>query len=209
MPRKGERKCKGCGEFFDPEYDSAYYTREGELRCFSCYEAAEQYASTVVAILPQTEPGDVDNETLYSEVITTKFDDEFTYYSLSEDEIFDAEDESYPEPVKSQGYHRTDGWRGYTTFEFLEGFETVESGWVTGYPDETTRRKADIGELFESLKSGELVPPVALYWVFGITSNVFSVACDIVVRSEDREQLEAWLEECAGTSVEDLHYQLG
>jgi len=209
MPRKGERKCHGCGTFFDPEYDSSYYSRSGELYCYGCYESAESSASTVVAILPQTEAGDVDNETLYSEVIVTKFDDDFTFYALVDDEICEVDEDSYPDPIAGQHYVRTDAWRGYADFTWLEGFEVVESGWATGFPDETTRRKADLGELFEALRTHELEPPVALYWVFGQTSNIFSVACDIVVKSEDRAQLDAWLEECAGTSAEELHYQLG
>jgi len=209
MPRKGERKCHGCGTFFDPDYDSSYFSRSGELYCFGCYENAETHASTVVAILPQTEADDVDNETLYSEVITTKFDDDFTFYAVVGDESCEVDEDGYPEPVAGQHWVSTDAWRGYSSFDWLEGFETVECGWVTGFPDETTRRKADLAELFEDIRSGELVPPVALYWVFGQTSNVFSIACDIVVKSEDREQLDAWLVECAGTSAEDLRYQLG
>jgi len=219
MPRKGQRKCAGCGEWIQTDWEAPdygdgdyHYSRAGKLFCDGCHQSGHEHASTVVTILPQTEAGDVDNETLYSEVVTTRFDEDFIYFVECDGDYADFEDEDpYPEPVAGQHWVSTDAWRGYVAFDWLEGFEEVVKGggWVTGYSDETTRRKADIGELFEDIKSGELVPPVALYWVFGTTSNVFSTACDIVVKSADREQLEAWLEQCAGTSVEDLRYQLG
>lgn len=217
MARKGQRKCAGCGEWIQTDWEAPdygdgdyHYSHAGKLFCPGCFESGQEHASTVVEFVPRTEAGDVDNETLYNDIIVTTFDEDFVYCVRSDDEYADwEENQDYPEPVKSQHYHRTDAWRGYMEFDWLEGFETVECGWVTGYPDETTKRKADIGELFADLKASKLITPVRLFWVFTPTSNVFSTACDIVVTSKDREQLEAWLEECAGTSVEDLHYQLG
>lgn len=224
MPRKGQRKCAGCGEWVQtdweqPGYDGDYrYGRSGNLFCYGCFESAQQYASTVIAIEPQDpSAGDwsltADEEAAlgpWSQITRTIFDEEFVFLVEVDGDYADAaDDDAYPEPVAGQGWHRSDAWRGHATFELLDGFEDVESGWVTGFPDETTRRKADLGELFESLRLGAIVPPVPLWWVFGITSNVFSQTCDIVVKSEDRERLEKWLEQCAGTSVEELRYQLG
>jgi len=211
MPRKGQRKCAGCGEWIDTQDDSTMIrgSRAGKLFCEGCYESGEEHASTVVEIVPRTEADDEDNETLYNDIIVTHFDEDFTYIVTCNGEYADAyEDDPLPEPVKSQTWKHTGGYHGYTAFEFLDGFEVVMDGWVTGWPDETTKRKADIGQLFEDIKSGELPCPVRLFWVFGTTSNIFSIATDIVVASADRKQLEEWLV-YVGNDVETLKYQLG
>lgn len=210
MPRKGQRKCQGCGDWVDTLDDcsDSRYSREGELFCYGCWESGESYASTVVEIIPP-EPGP-----FRPQLITSRFDADFNYLQTiydgdnSEDDNEDFDwDEDYPAPVVAQGYHRSDAWRGHATFDFAPEFEIVSCGWVTGFPDETTRRKADIAELFEDIKSGAKVAPCTLYWVFGLTSNVFSIAVDIVVATEDRPALDAWLTEI-GNDVETLDAQL-
>jgi tetrahydromethanopterin S-methyltransferase subunit G len=46
-----------------------------------------------------------------------------------------------------------------------------------------------------------------MFWVFGRTSNVFSSACVVVVRKDDVEEIEKWLNEIDG-GVEGLNEML-
>lgn len=180
-------KCSQCETFVN--CDNVYYDKSGDIWCEDCYESITEYLSTAIGIFP-----DGHKETY-------KFDEHFCF----DEYLGECE---YPPCIKGQHYVRTDGWRGYQAVDFHDGWTQVSSGWVTGYPDDSTKRKADIAELYEQLYDGELTPPVEVWWVFAITSNVFSTACDIVCRSAELPILEAWLE-TIGQSKEDLEYMLG
>jgi hypothetical protein len=192
MAEKGSKKCSGCGGFVtarEMEEGEYRYSRSGKIHCDDCFRAGEDYASTVVLF---TADGDR---------YTTKFDDDFNYWSDADDDI-EWSDE-YPDPISSQHYVRTDAWRGYCAFVFGDEFTELASGWVTDWPDATTTRKFDVGEFYESLVNGVVAPPADLYWVFAHTSNVFSAACDVVCRSADKELVEGWLVGLYG-GVEEL-----
>lgn len=103
-----------------------------------------------------------------------------------------------PEPIKSEEWVKTDGWRGYTKWKLNDGWVSIADGWITGYPDETTERKRELGEYYEAMSSGKLKPPVDIWWIFGSTSNVFSSTSEIVCREEDEEAVKAWLLEIDG-----------
>jgi hypothetical protein len=199
MPAKGSRKCAGCGDYVQPAFDEVEWSRDGRLFCYACFENGEQYASRVIEIEPNLDAAT-------SAITTTVFDEDFNYYTTytdnSETETYGCDEDSYPVPIKSQGYQRTDGWRGYSTFEYLDDYESVASGWVTGFSDETTRRKADINDLLKDLYDGMLVAPCTLYVVMGITSNIFSQTCDVVVASQDAELLDKWLEEIGHSTAQ-------
>jgi len=194
MPAKGSKKCSFCGEYIsevDMERGEYHYSHTGKIACESCYESGMEYASTVVHF---DEWGDR---------YTTKFDEDFTYWS---DE--DCADDEYPEPVGSQSYTRTDGWRGYYESHIAEGFVEIAGGWVTGFPDDTVSRKLTVAEFYGGLVAGDFEAPKDLYWVFSPTSNVFSTTCKIACRVEDKEEIENWLS-ASGESPDELNYQLG
>jgi len=167
-------KCSICEEF--DESGDEFFTIAGKPACTGCWEDARESASTLVKFNP-----DGEIEEFY-------FDQDFG----------DFEGGDLPEPIKAVKWVNTDGWRGYTNYEIVPGFEEIADGWVTGWPDETTKEKAELGDYYEQLKSGDLIPPVALYWVFGRTSNLFSTASSIYVRTDDKDKLAAWLEEVNG-----------
>ena len=165
--------CSLCGEPIKKQ-DDRMLTIKGELSCMSCYENRYEYASTCFCFSP------TGNST--------------EHFSRA----FGNEDGEFPEPVKEEKWIRTDAWRGYTDWTLNEGFVEVCSGWVTGMPDSSTRRKVTLADYFEKIKDRELIPPVEIWWIFGMTSNVFSTASTIVCRVEELPALQQWLEEAAG-----------
>jgi hypothetical protein len=79
---------------------------------------------------------------------------------------------------------------------------------VTGYPDSSTSRKKSLGELFECFCDEEsgIRPPVKMWWMFGITSNIFSTSCSIIVSESDKDTLAEWLTSEFGYTLDDLDY---
>lgn len=182
--KKGDKKCSECGEIItaDKIDNYEYYLkRDGKVICEECYEGGIEYASSLVKFTP-----DGPEDTVY-------FDDDFNY----------SDGDSIPEPIERQKWVSTDAWRGYTTWEYTEGFKEIADGWVTGYPDETTHRKRTLGEMFDDLKNGDIVPPCDIYWVFGHTSNVFSQSSAIIIHEDDEQLIKDWLDEING-GVEGL-----
>ena len=162
------KKCTQCEEKFDDFFM--------DQECEACFNNRFEYASRVVKFDPEGSE-------------TTLFDEDYNLETLSDD---------LPEPIKSQKWVATDGWRGYTDWEFLDGFVEVAEGWVTSWPDETVSKKAELAEYFQELMAGDLVAPCDIYWVFGNTSNIFSTASSIVINAGDEELLEEWLLEING-----------
>jgi len=106
--------------------------------------------------------------------------------------------DEYPEPIKKQKWVSSSPYRGYTDWEFVKGYRVIGDGWVTGFPDETTERKIELGEIYQKLENDEILPPVPLYWIFGVTSNVFSTASVLLVKKEDYKAIKKWLQEING-----------
>lgn len=170
MPRKP--KCAICG---DPiTGDDWQMTVKGKKACQGCYDDSFQYQSTCYHFGPN--------------------DSGIEHFTKN----FGNEDGEFPTPVKEEIWQKTDAWRGYTTWNLEDGFVRVCDGWVTGFPDSTTRRKAELADYFEKIKDGELTPPVDIWWLFGISSNVFSTITMIVCRKADVEALKQWLAEIDG-----------
>jgi hypothetical protein len=99
----------------------------------------------------------------------------------------------FDDMIKKRNYVRTDGWRGYFDTTPEGEFKKITSGWVTGYPDDTVAYKMDAAELFEKLRDGDVEPPVEIYWLFEPTSNVFSTASEIFVKTADYDKAAEWL----------------
>lgn len=179
--------CTSCEEEIEEDDNTTTYTTlKGEEVCEGCHESAWQYPSTCIHFSP-------DGEEHEAEHFTADFGN-------LEGEM--------PTPVASQEWKQSDGWRGYTTWTLKPGYVVLADGWTTGYPDDSVPRKQKIADLFEEFSAGNITPPVDLWWLFGITSNVFSQVTDIVCRERDVVALEEWLKEEAGVSKEDLEYML-
>jgi hypothetical protein len=170
MPRKP--KCSICGEPIEGE--DWCITVKGKKACEECESNDRQYASTCYCFGPNG--SDMERFT----------------------KNFGNEDSEFPTPVKEEIWKKTDGWRGHTEWKLNKGFVEVCSGWVTGMPDSSTQRKAELADYFEQIKDGKLTPPVEIWWLFGITSNVFSTVSEIVCREKDLEALKKWLTEIDG-----------
>lgn len=112
-----------------------------------------------------------------------------------------------PEGVAAEVWKQTDAWRGYTDWSLEPGYIEIADGWTTGYPDESVPQKKELADMFEELRTGELVPPCDIYWLFGITSNVFSQASKIYIKEKDRPVLKAWLDEING-GLEELQEKM-
>lgn len=188
MPAKGTRKCKDCDRYFDPEVDDVRFAADGSIRCWSCFEASEQYAHMMKVY---------GGDTYYEEPRTVVFDEDFIYWDSEE-----MDDEPFPAPVVDVVYHSTDAWRGYYEPSFEDGWVDFARGWATGWPDETVSHKVQFNELMERLNRGDIVPPCELVFVFCHSSNVFSTGVDAVVREEDEPLLMAWLAE-VGCDIEE------
>lgn len=88
----------------------------------------------------------------------------------------------------------TDAWRGYSQVTHNDTWEDYAGGWVTGYPDDTVRHKVVAADLFEALMMGRIEPPFPIVWFFGVTSNVFSTASDMLVPADRSDEFDAWLQ---------------
>jgi hypothetical protein len=55
-----------------------------------------------------------------------------------------------PQCIKSAGYKRIDGWRGYVDVEIADGFTCVAEGWSTGMYDDV-RWKWDFNEFVDKV----------------------------------------------------------
>lgn len=176
-----KQKCSLCEEVIENE-DETFYTKEGNEACIACYERASESASKIVKFSP-----DGTNEQFY----------------YSEDFDFNEDGGGSTTPIKEQKWVQSDGWRGYTDWEYEDGFIELVDGWVTSMADDTTRRKIDLSKYFDDMFSGEIIPPCDIYWLFGNTSNVFSTASTIVIRDGDQDLINDWLKEVSG-GLKDL-----
>lgn len=192
-----KKECPACGEYIfyestdEPEYA---YNEDGEDVTLQYspkidawvheYDFEDDILVTVMAFTPDgsksiTHIGKLDNYPIEG----------------------DIDDVSYL--ITEPTWKNTDGWRGYMEYKPVDPYTELADGWITGYPDETTTRKADLGELFQNISEGKLVPPVTMYWTFARTSNVFSQSSSLLVKWEDVNALNEWLAK-QGWSTEKL-----
>jgi hypothetical protein len=177
-------KCALCGEYID-EGEDTFQTLKGEVACISCYEEAWGQSSTVIRFSPGGEKE------------ATSFTEQFG----------SLEGGDTPEPIENEIWVKIDRWRGYSDWKITKGYKKIADGWITGFPDSSVQRKIDLHEIFSDLQDGKITPPCDMFWVFGRTSNVFSSACVVVVRKDDVEEIEKWLNEIDG-GVEGLNEML-
>lgn len=157
------------------------WIESGEFLCSWCRESDEQSMSTVVRFTPEGSDG-------------CRFGEWVRYLVVDGDTIDTGTPEWFDELFGTRSWVRTDAWRGYYETP-APGLESVTAGWVTGYPDESVAYKATAAELYEALSTGQIKPPVEVFWLFEPTANVFSTASEIFVRPGDREAFDRWLRE--------------
>lgn len=179
--------CPSCGIQLD-ENDFVAINLEGESLCESCESSAWGHTNKVM----------VAHE---GEITSYEWCRDFGFRDLESYEQCD------PAGVDGFTYHRTDGWRGYWEAKVSKGFIDVASGWSTGRHDDVSW-KHKFNDLITDIQGGKLSCPYKIVFVFGLTSNVFSVSTDVLIKETDIEKFTTWLQEEAGLSIDDLKQSL-
>lgn len=195
----------GCEQTFsddDWENEAQYSEILEDSICQGCAESDGNHVSTLLMFSPDGE---------HRRVLLG----DLTVYSGTLDEIYDAEipqwlSDLFPDGKVKRSYVRTDGWRGYQdTPSGMTGITKIADGWLTGdWGDAISARKATARELGEHLATSDQYPPKPLFWIMEPTSNVFSTASELFTKTEDHDEVTAWLAE-QGYSVTDLENSLG
>lgn len=179
--------CACCEQEINENY-GIFYTLDDKPYCETCEGDAWQYASSVVVC-----SGGENKKYIWC--------DEFGFR--------DAEwwEQSDPDAVTGFKYIRTDAWRGYWDPIIADGYITLASGWSTGRWDDVAY-KHKFNDLVDGIYEGQLECPVEVTFAFGLTSNVFSAASDIIIKESALERFQEWLCEEAGITVEELKRSL-
>ena len=174
-------KCVSCDELIDVENGSTYYSEiKGGDVCEGCEQQDLEYGSTVYLVSSET-----------GEKTKLLVGDLF----VKEAEHFEEFGQSDGEPTVRRTYHHTDAWRGYNETT-IEGYEEIKdlTGWTTGFADETVSRKHNLNAWLEEMVSDdECDSPVPFAIVFDPTSNVFSTAVSVHVKSGGLEEFKSWV----------------
>lgn len=180
-------KCSCC-EAEITENDFVAFTNDGQEYCESCERGAWDYANTVV---------------------TVKNGETKKYLWCTEFGFRDADywEEDSPNGVNGFKYVRTDAWRGYWDVEVKEGYTNLASGWSTGRWSDVSY-KHSFNDFVERIQDGDVECPFELIFSFALTSNVFSVASDVIIKTKDLDAFTEWIAEEMGISVTDLQYAL-
>lgn len=180
-------KCIDCGSEFDSDREGTI-TIAGETICESCESSAWDYSSSVVVCEEE-------------EIKTYSWCEHFGF---RETKYWEEEN---PKGVDGFKYVKTDGWRGYWDVEVNENYVQYASGWSTGRWDDVSY-KHNFNDLCDAIQSGNILAPVPVIFAFGLTSNVFSLSTDIILRKNDVEQFESWVELELGINPQNLKNSL-
>lgn len=180
-------KCSQC-ECELTDNDGIHYSTSDEPFCDQCEGETWKYASSVLT----THNG-----------VTTK------YLWTSEFGFRDAEwwEERSPNGVKGFKYVRTDAWRGYFDPIIEDGYTTLASGWSTGKYDDVSWKHA-FNDFVDEIGEGKRECPFEIIFAFGLTSNVFSIASDIIIRESDLDEFTEWIAEETGYTIDQLQKAL-
>jgi hypothetical protein len=180
-------KCNNCSVDVGDDYFGT--DKNGEMLCEECYYSHWESAVMVYEFDPE-----------YETLLRTDY-----AYTLDKSRSIEDGDEydGRPRCIESAGWKSTDAWRGYVNVELADGYECVANGWSTGSYDDV-KWKWDFNEFFENIAEGKLVPPVSVWFIFAQTSNVFSTATDVVVRTHQVGTFLNWLADETGMTREQL-----
>lgn len=181
-------KCAHCECELNTENDFYTFDKEGREVCESCEQSAWSYANTVIEV----ENGE---KTRYV------WCDDFGFRNAE----YWEEDE--PSAVDGFKYVRTDAWRGYWDVVVNDYYTNIASGWSTGNWDDVKWKHA-FNKLVEDIAEGDLECPYKVTFAFGLTSNVFSVSSDILIKKSDEEGFIEWLCEEAGITIDEVREAL-
>jgi hypothetical protein len=110
-------------------------------------------------------------------------------------------------PMCIKGAKWEGNYLGYIAVDFEEGYESVANGWTTDRYDDV-KWKWDFNDFMENIIKGELIPPVEVWFIFAQTSNIFSTAVDVVVRTHQSDTFLNWLADEAGLTRDELQEAL-
>jgi hypothetical protein len=169
--------CCDCNEKYPSDDIGWSHSQEAPL-CRLCEESDMQYASTLRIIT-------LNGVRLYyigKHIRMTEYGDDLSY-----DDTID------PEWVSHKRVS-IDAWRGYTETK-LKGWETVMDGWTTGgWDDAIGRRKKRFNQWCQDLIDMKRPTPCPVAVIADQTSNVFSTAMTVAVKTEDVELFKEWLD---------------
>jgi hypothetical protein len=176
-------KCTSCEAEIN-ENDFVALTQDGEEYCESCEQNAWEYPNTIY---------------------TMKNGEKTKYLWCSPFGFRNAEywEEESPNGVEGFKYHRTDGWRGYWDTEIQKGYIPLASGWSTGKWSDVAY-KHTFNDFVDDILDGTIECPYELIFSFALTSNVFSVSSDVIIKESDLDSFTEWLIQETGYNVDDL-----
>ena len=175
-------QCSCCENPINENY-GIYYNNNGDHFCESCESDAWQYASSVLV----AKDGEIRKHLWCSD------------FGFRDTEWWE---ESSPNGVSGFKYVKTDAWRGYWDPIIEDGYITLASGWSTGRYEDVSW-KHTFNDFVEQIAEGEYCP-YEIVFAFGLTSNVFSVASDVIIKEADLEGFTEWLGETIGITPEQL-----
>jgi hypothetical protein len=185
------QKCTECGQEINQDHDFYDYNSKDEIICEGCYEHHWESAVMVYEFDP-------------SEESMRRLDYAFTLDKTRDTDNYDTFDGT---PMCIKGAKWEGNYRGYIAVDFEEGYESVANGWTTDRYDDV-KWKWNFNDFMENIINGELIPPVEVWFIFAQTSNIFSTAVDVVVRTHQSDTFLNWLADEAGLTRDELQEAL-
>jgi hypothetical protein len=185
------QKCTECGQEINQDHDFYDYNSKDEIICEGCYEHHWESAVMVYEFDPNEES-------------MRRLDYAFTLDKTRDTDNYDTFDGT---PMCIKGAKWEGNYRGYIAVDFEEGYESVANGWTTDRYDDV-KWKWNFNDFMENIINGELIPPVEVWFIFAQTSNIFSTAVDVVVRTHQSDTFLNWLADEAGLTRDELQEAL-
>ena len=185
------QKCTECGQEINQDHDFYDYNSKDEIICDGCYEHHWESAVMVYEFDPNEES-------------MRRLDYASTLDKTRDVDNYDTFDGT---PVCIKGAKWEGNYRGYIAVDFEEGYESVANGWTTDRYDDV-KWKWNFNDFMENIINGELIPPVEVWFIFAQTSNIFSTAVDVVLRTHQSDTFLNWLADEAGLTRDELQEAL-
>jgi hypothetical protein len=185
------QKCTECGQEINQDHDFYDYNSKDEIICEGCYEHHWESAVMVYEFDPNEES-------------MRRLDYAFTLDKTRDTDNYDTFDGT---PMCIKGAKWEGNYRGYIAVDFEEGYESVANGWTTDRYDDV-KWKWNFNDFMDNIINGELIPPVEVWFIFAQTSNIFSTAVDVVVRTHQSDTFLNWLADEAGLTRDELQEAL-
>ena len=180
MTTETKQKCVGCEDVLQ-EDDHTYSNVHDKPLCYGCEQSDLESASTLVMV----HGGEVERCRIGNYVI---YDDDL--------EIPDFLKAITGDSLNIRKWTSTDAWRGHgSTIDNFENIKIIAQGWVTGWADETTQRKARFNQFLNDIADGSISTPYPFYVLLEQTSNVFSQSVDVFTTEHYESRVLSWLTE--------------